>query len=331
MTIHIRRREFIVTLGGAAAAWPLAARAQQPARLPIIGFLYDGQYDNVAADAFEQGLADAGFIVHENVAVEYRWANLQYERLPFLVSNLITRRVAVIVAARSRGPLRAAKAATETIPIVFLYGGDPVKDRFVASLRAPGGNMTGLTGMYEELGPKRLGLLHEMVPHAATIGFLTMAAGNDASQLDHQNDIIAAARSLGLELVKSENVIDLPRAFATFVERQVGAVLIDNVARLDAATPIIVRLAQQHKIPTIYNGSVAQSGGLMSYATAEATTRYRQAAREYVARILKGAKPADLPVQQPTKFELVINLKTAKALGLDVPPKLLALADEVIE
>jgi putative tryptophan/tyrosine transport system substrate-binding protein len=321
----MRRREFIAGLGS-AAAWPLTARAQQSARLPIIGFLHDTQYDNLAAGAFEQGLADAGFIVHENVAIEYRWANLQYRRLPVLVSDLITRRVAVIVAGRGAGSLRAAKAATETIPIVFLYGGNPVKDGFVASFKAPGGNMTGLTGMYEELGTKRLSLLHEMVPHATTIGF-----GSDASQRDHQNDIIEAARSLGLELVKSENVVDLPRVFAAFVERQVGAVLIDNVGTLDAARPTIARLAQQHKIPTIYPGSVARSGGLMSYGTAEGITRYRQAAREYVARILKGAKPADLPVQQPTKFELVINLKTAKALGLIVPETLLATADEVIE
>jgi putative ABC transport system substrate-binding protein len=327
----MRRRDLITLLGG-AAAWPVAVRAQQTARLPIIGFLHDAQYDNIAADAFEQGLADAGFIVHENVAIEYRWANLQYGRLPFLVSNLIARRVAVIVTANSQASLRAAKAATETIPIVFLYGGDPVKEGIVASLRAPGGNMTGLTGMYTELGPKRLSLLHEMVPQAATIGFLTGAAGNDARQLDHQNDIIEAARSLGLELVKSENVVDLPRAFATFVERQVGAVLIDNNSRLSAATPTIIRLAQQHKIPTIYAGSVvARSGGLMSYGPADNITRYRQAAREYVARILKGAKPADLPVHQSTKFELIINLKTAKALGLTIPETLLATADEVIQ
>jgi putative tryptophan/tyrosine transport system substrate-binding protein len=185
----------------------------------------------------------------------------------------------VIVAGRGAGSLRAAKAATETIPIVFLYGGNPVKDGFVASFKAPGGNMTGLTGMYTELGTKRLSLLHEMVPHATTIGFLTVAAGSDASQRDHQNDIIEAARSLGLELVKSENVVDLPRIFAAFVERQVGAVLIDNVGTLDAARPTIARLAQQHKIPTIYPGSVAGSGGLMSYGNAEGITRYRQAAR----------------------------------------------------
>jgi putative tryptophan/tyrosine transport system substrate-binding protein len=328
MSICLRRREFIAGLGS-AAAWPVVARAQQAARLPIIGFLHDTQYDKPAVDAFEQGLADAGFIVHENVAIEYRWANLQYGRLPFLVSDLIARRVAVIVAGRGGDSVRAAKAATETIPIVFLYGGNPVKDGFVASLRAPDGNLTGLTGLYSELGVKRLSLLHEMVPHAATIGFLTVAAGNNALQRDHQNNIIEAARSLGLELVKSEDVFDLPRAFATFVERQVGAVFIDNLGRLDAARPTIVRLAQQHKIPAIYPGS--SSGGLMSYGTAEGITRYRQAAREYVARILKGAKPADLPVHQPTKFELVINLKTAKALGLSVPETLLATADKVIE
>ena len=226
-------------------------------------------------------------------------------------------------------PIQAAKAATATIPIVFLYGGDPVKDGFVASLSRPGGNLTGLTGLTSELAAKRLSLLHEMVPQATTIGFLT-GRPNETAGIDHRNDVRAAARSLRLELVEFEV---LEGAFDAFAERQVGAVLVANLAILIAAEPVIVRLEQQHKIPTMYSGTGApRAGGLMSYATRDqGFPGYRQAASQYVARILKGTKPADLPVQRPTRFELVINLKTAKALGLEVPTTLLAGADEVIE
>jgi putative ABC transport system substrate-binding protein len=323
----IRRRKFITLLGGAAAVWPLVARAQRTARVPVIGFLHVGQFDNRGVADFERGLADAGFIIGENVAIEFRWANLRPQELPSLASDLINGQVSVIFAANSRPPLRAAKAATDTIPIVFLYGGDPVKDGFVASLSRPGGNMTGITSMEEELGAKRLRLLHEMVPQAATIGFLTQRAGDDPAVPDHQEAIRSAARSLGLELIE----FLLARASATFAERQVKGVLVDNVGFLSAATPEIVRLAEQHKVPTMYPGSAARVGGLMSYSKREVVPLYRQAAGEYVARILKGAKAADLPVQQPTKFELIINLKTASALGLQVPPTMLAIADEVIE
>jgi putative ABC transport system substrate-binding protein len=329
MSICLRRREFIAGLGG-AAAWPGIAWAQRPARVPVIGFLHDREPDTPLTNrwvaAFQQGLAEGGFIVGGNVAIEFRWANLQYQQMPSLASDLVNRQVSVIFAAASRAPLLVAKAATGTIPIVFLYGGDPVKDRFVASLARPGGNMTGLTGLNSELAAKRLGLLHEMVPQATTIGFLTQRGGDDTAALDHRNDVRAAARSLGLQLVEFEVVGRvLERAFDAFAERQVRAVLVDNVETLTAATPVIVRLAQQHKIPTLYTSSVAVSGGLMSYANRDqGSPMYRQAASQYVARILKGTKPADLPVQQATRFALVINLKTAKALGLTVPLTLLA-------
>jgi putative ABC transport system substrate-binding protein len=324
MTFCIRRRQFIAGLGG-AAAWPGIAWAQQSARVPVIGFLHDRALGNDRwVAAFQQGLAEAGFIVGKNVAIEFRWTN-QDQQLPSLVPDLISRQVEVIFAANGPGPIQAAKAATATIPIVFYYGGDPVKDGFVASLGRPGGNLTGLTGIASELAAKRLGLLHEMVPQATTIGFLR--AGANA-------DVRAAARSLGLKLVEFAGVGRiLEHAFDVFAEWQVGAVLVDNSPTMVAAQQVIIRLEQQHKIPAMYSGtSASRAGGLMSYASRDqGSPSYRQAASQYVARILKGAKPADLPVQQPTRFELVINLKTAKALGLTVPPALYALADEVIE
>ena len=263
----MNKRKFITLLGG-AAAWPLAARAQ-PSAMPVIGFLHSGAPgpNEGSVAAFRRGLADAGFIENKNVAIEFRWANSQFGQLPSLVSDLINRQVAVIFAASSSGPIQAAKAATATIPIVFYYGGDPVKDGFVASLSRPGGNLTGLTGIASELAAKRLGLLHEMVPQATTIGFLT-GKTNETAGIDHQNDVRAAARSLGLELVEFEVVGRvLERAFDAFAERQVRAVLVDNFPYLIAATPVIIRLEQQHKIPTMYSGTVApRAGGLMSYA-----------------------------------------------------------------
>ena len=332
MSICVRRREFIAGLGG-AAVWPHIAWAQRPARVPVIGFLNDRRPSDRWVAAFQQGLADEGFIVGKNVAIEFRWANSQFGQLPSLVSDLINRQVAVIFAASSSGPIQAAKAATATIPIVFLYGGDPVKDGFVATLSRPGGNLTGLTGLASELAAKRLSLLHEMVPQATTIGFLTGRA-NATAWIDHQNDFRAAARSLRLELVEFQVVGGvLERAFDAFAERQVGAVLVANSLILLDAVPVIVRLEQQHKIPTMYPVTRGPwAGGLMSYANRDqGPPSYRQAASQYVARILKGTRRADLPVQQPTRFELVINLKTAKALGLTVPPSLFAIADEVIE
>jgi putative ABC transport system substrate-binding protein len=312
----------------------VVARAQQAAAIPVIGFLHSGLPgpNERSVAAFCRGLAEAGFIENKNVTIEYRWANLQFGQLPSLVSDLINRQVAVIFAASSRGPVRAAQAATATIPIVFRYGGDPVKDGFVASLSRPGGNLTGLTALTSELAAKRLGLLHEMVPQATTIGFLT-GRPNTTADIDHQNDVRAAARSLGLELVEFEAVGRvLERAFDAFAERQVGAVFVDDFPLGVPVVPAIVRLEQQHKIPTMYSGTAApRAGGLMGYGDRDIDLGYRQAASQYVARILKGDKPADLPVQQVTKLDLVINLKTAKALGLTIPETLLATADEVIQ
>src|SRR6516164_8673035 len=276
MSICLRRREFIAGLGG-AAVWPHIAWAQRPTRAPVIGFLNERQPDtpfsNSWVAAFQQGLADEGFIVGNNVAIEFRWANLQFGQLPSLVSDLISRQVAVIFAAQGPGPIQAAKAATATIPIVFYYGGDPVKDGFFATLSRPGGNLTGLTGLASELAAKRLSRLHEMVPQATTIGFL----GERAT-----NDVRAAARSLGLELVEFEVVGRvLERAFDAFAERQVGAVFLDDFPSVTAATLVIVRLEQQHKIPTMYSTVAPRAGGLMSYGNRDqGSPSYRQAASQ---------------------------------------------------
>jgi putative ABC transport system substrate-binding protein len=331
MIARMHRRSFITLLGGAAAAWPVVARAQQPA-MPVIGFLYGGRpAENLrGVAAFRQGLADAGFIVDQNVAIEYRWANLDFAKLPSFAADLVARQVAVIFAASSLGPLRAAKAATGTIPIVFFYGGDPVLDGLVASLNRPAGNVTGVTGLTSELAAKRLGLLHEMVPRAKKVAFLT----TDPNDRANATGILAGARTLGLELIifwaRGGADDRLERAFAVFVERHADALILDNNARLADNATKIVALAERHKLPAMYFGSgFVRAGGLMSYSAENAG--YRLAAAQYVAPILKGTKPADLPVQQPTKFQLVINLNTAKALGLAVPVTLITIADEVIE
>jgi putative ABC transport system substrate-binding protein len=309
------------------SAMPMIGFSQQRGQLPVIGVLWGGvneRFRSAFQRAFQRGLADAGFVVGENVAIEFRGADLEFARLPALAADLVRRQVDVIFAASFIAPLRAAKSATTTIPIVFVYGGDPVEDGFVASLSRPGGNLTGLTGIESELAAKRLGLLHEMVPQTTAIGFLGRA----------NETVRAAARSLGVELVEFEVVgRGFERAFDAFAQRQVGAVLVSNSEILIAATPVIVRFEQQHKIPTMYAGTAGpRAGGLMSYANRDqGPLSYYQAASQYVARILKGTKPADLPVQQPTRFDLVINLKTAKSLGLTVPQSILLRADEVIE
>jgi putative ABC transport system substrate-binding protein len=326
----MRRREFITVLGSSAAAWPLAAGAQQQPAMPVVGLLLDNSPERYAKSivAFQQGLADGGFLVGQNVAVEIRSSN-QFAKLPSLAEDLVNNQVAVIFASASRAPVLAAKAATTTIPIVFYYGGDPVRDGIVVSLSRPGGNLTGLTGLQRELAAKRLGLLHELVPSAKTIGLLTGTISLQVAR-EHRNDILAAAEALGLKVVIFEVVgRTLERAFATFVERQVGAVFVDNYPQLDSTS--VASLAMRHKFPAMYFYSApVRAGGLISYGTA-VEAAYRQAAAQYVARILKGDKPTDLPVQQPTRFELVINAKTAKALGLEIPVTLLTIADEVIE
>ena len=323
----MRRRDFI-TLLGAAAAWPLAARAQQPA--PVIGFLNTGSPDLLPhhLSAFRQALNEAEYAQGRNVAIEYRWADGRYDRLPALAVELVRQRVAVIVA---NGPaVPPAKLATATIPIVFVTGVDPVATGLVASLNQPGGNLTGVTTLDVELGPKLLDVLHQTVPGAATIAALVNPLNPaGAGQSEH---LQSAARSLGLKLTirhaGSEREFDA--VFASLAQSRPGALLISSDAFFNSQCERLAALSVRNAIPTIslYREFPA-AGGLMSYGTSIADL-YRQAAA-YTGRILRGEKPADLPVQQATKIELVINLKTAKALGIEMPPALLIRADEVIE
>ena len=275
---------------------------------------------------FRRGLADEGFVIGENVAIDFEFVS-RFEQLPVHAASLVERRVDVMFVAPSLGAIRAVKSATTTIPVVFSYGGDPVEDGFVASLSRPSGNVTGVTNQTMELTNKRLGLLHELVPGATTIAFLT----NSISQ--SRDRVLAAAHSLGLNVLIFEANYDrdLERVFMDIVEQRAEALIVDNTLIALNSGRTIIALAERHKIPAVYPFLYqARRGGLISYEDAT-MGGYRQAAYQYVAPILKGAKPSDLPVQQPTKFALVINLKTAKALGLDVPPTLQASADEVIE
>ena len=324
---HTRRREFI-TLIGSAAAWPVAARAQQPA-MPVIGFLRSATLANVPhyVTAFRQGLKDAGFVEGQNVTVEYRSADGQNDRLPGLIADLIGRQVAVIVA--NAISARAAKAATTMVPIVFASGGDPVKDGLVASLNRPGGNITGVMFFSETLGTKRLELLRQLVTKT-TIAVLVNPATPGTEE--ERSDIAAAAKAIGLQLLVADvsNVRDIDTAFATFVQREAGALLVGSGAFMTSQRERIVAVAAHHRLPALYpQREYVSTGGLMSYGTSIAEA-YRHAGI-YAGRILKGEKPADLPVMRSTKFEFVINLKTAKSLGLNIPSTLLALADEVIE
>jgi putative ABC transport system substrate-binding protein len=325
----MKRRQFITLLGG-VAAWPLAARAQQPA-MPIIGLLDsrspDGMTDRLRA--FREGLKDSGYVERENVAIEYRWAENQLDRLPELAAELVRRQVAVI-AATSTNPAFAAKAATTTTPIVFVAGEDPVRLGLVASLARPGGNLTGINILSGELTAKRLNLLREMVPGAARIAVLV----NPANVMTENalRDVAAAARVMGLQIqvLNASTSGEIDAAFATFVRERPDAVFVGLDVFFISRRAQLVNLASRHALPATYHlREFAEAGGLMSYGTNIVDT-FRQAG-VYAGRILKGAKPADLPVVQSTKFELVINAWTARMLGLAVPPTLLSTADEVIE
>jgi putative tryptophan/tyrosine transport system substrate-binding protein len=325
----VRRRDFI-TLLGAAAAWSVAARAQQAA-MPVIGFLNSESSDLFAylARAFRQGLSQSGYVDGDNMAIEYRWADGQYDRLPALVADLIRRQVTVI-AANSPAPVMAAKAATTTIPIVFATGYDPVAGGLVASLARPGGNLTGVTSLTAEVGPKRLELLRELVP-TVTIGLLVNpAAGSFAETIS--SNLQVAARKLGLEfhMLYASAERDFDAVFATLAQLRVGGLVIGSDPFFNSRSEQLAVLAIRHGMPAVYQyREFAAAGGLMSYG-GSLTDMYRQVG-VHTGRILKGEKPADLPVQQTTKVELIINLKTAKALGIEVPATLLARADEVIE
>jgi putative ABC transport system substrate-binding protein len=326
----MRRREVLSLLGG-AAAWPFAAGAQHAA-MPVIGYLSSRSPDDTThlLAGFRQGLADGGFIEHQNVTIEYRWALGQYDHLPVLATELTRLPVVVVVSTGGEPAALAAKAATSTIPIVFGTGTDPVKAGLVASYNRPGGNATGINFQTADMEAKRLGLLHELMPQAKNIVFLYNPKFAAAEGQLH--DVRQAARTLGLQInaLNASTDDEINAAFRTMVQQQTAALILAADPFFDTRRSQLVVLAAYNILPAIYQfREYATAGGLMSYGI-DAVDAYRQIGI-YAARILKGARPVDLPVMQPTKFELVINLKTAKTLGLDVPDKLLARADEVIE
>jgi putative ABC transport system substrate-binding protein len=325
----MKRREFITLLGGAAVTWPLAARAQQAA-VPLIGLVRStSSADSVhIVAAFRQGLKQAGFVEGQDCAIEYRWADNQLDRLPALVADLLRQPVDVIVA--NTPAALAAKAATTTVPIVFASGRDPVRDGLVGSLSRPGGNITGVHFFFSELGAKRLDLLRQIAPTATTIAVLVNPNHGDTEA--ERADVLATGRAIGQQLfvldVNSDR--DIEAAFATVVQRGAGALYVGTGAFTNSHRERLVALAARHALPASYSQREAvAAGGLVSYGPS-ITDAYRQTGI-YAGRILKGEKPADLPVMRSTRFELMLNLKTAKALGVEIPPTLLALADEVIE
>ena len=326
----MRRRDFIKVVAGSATTWPLAARAQQS--LPVIGFLSSASPDEYAIRlrAFRQGLKEAGYVEGQNLAIEYRWAEDQYNRLPALAAELVYRQVAVIVAGGGTPAAVAAKAATVTIPIVFAVATDPVKVGFVNSMNRPGGNLTGVTSQNVDVGQKRLELLRELLPTATIIAVLV----NPASVLTEPflQALQPAARALGLKLhiVNASAERDFDTVFATLVQQRASALVISPDNFFNTRAEQLAALSLRHAVPTIYQyRPFVAAGGLMSYGSDE--TEYYRLAGVYAGRILKGEKPADLPVQQLTKVELIINLKTAKALGITVPQSVQSRADEVIE
>jgi putative ABC transport system substrate-binding protein len=325
----MRRREFITLVSG-VVAWPLAARAQQP-EMPVVGFLNQGSAKPSAylAAAFRKGLNEVNYVEGKNVRIEYRWAESQYNKLPELAADLVNRKVAVLAPAFLPAAL-AAKAATSTIPICFVTGADPVEQGLVTSLNRPGGNVTGVSFLSALVGAKRLGLLHDLMPSANIFAVLLNPTNSNAETLS--KDLLSAAHTLGKQIVlltaSTEHEID--RQFATLVQRRASALIVSPDAFFDSQRDHIVALVAHHAIPAIYERrESAVVGGLMSYG-ADVADAYHQAGI-YTGRILNGEKPADLPVVQPTKLEFVINLQTAKTLGLTFPPGLLAIADEVIE
>jgi len=327
----MRRRDFIRAVAGSAITWPVEARAQQRA-MPVVGFLGTTTPNDFASRvaAFREGLKEVGYVEGQNVVIEYRWPEGNYDRLAMLAADLVHRRVAVIAAVGGDPSPVAAKAATSTIPIVFSIGGDPVRLGLVANLNRPGGNITGVSFLFSELGAKRLGLLHELLPKASVIGMLVNPTFADAET--YISDTKQAALPLGLQIhaVKASTAEDFDTAFAALAEQKTDALLLANDAFFLSERRKLIALAARYAIPAVYFfREFVVDGGLMSYSTS-LTQAYRQVGI-YTGKILNGAKPADLPVVLPTKFEFAINLKTAKTLGLTFPPGLLAIADEVIE
>jgi putative ABC transport system substrate-binding protein len=329
--VHATRRQLITLLGGAAVAWPIAARAQQA--MPVIGFLHQGSLEASGPylTAFRKGLSDIGFVEGRNVAIEYRWAEGHYERMPEVAADLVSRKVAVIATPGNLPGTRAAKAATSTIPIVFGVAEDPVKAGLVASLNRPDGNTTGINFFTGELVAKRLALLHELVPSAKRVAvFINPSDPPRAEVL--RSDVQAAARDIGvqLQILDPSTSREIDAAFAALERERAEALFVGPDGFYNSRRVQLANMAAHHSIPTVFAvREYVEAGGLMSYGT-NLIDMYREAG-VYCGRILKGAKPADLPVLQSTKFELVINLQTARMLGLEIPPTLLARADEVIE
>jgi ABC-type uncharacterized transport system substrate-binding protein len=328
----VKRRDFITLIGGAAAGWPIATHAQQAA-MPVIGFLHSASaaaYEHLVA-AFRKGLSEAGYSEGQNVAIEYRWSEGQNERLPALAAELVHRQVAVVVTPGSTPATLAAKAATRTIPIVFLSAVDPVKTGLVASLSRPGGNVTGVSDIGVELAAKRLGLLHELLPGATRFALLVNPDNPGITEaFITEAQMAASAIGRQIEVVTASTNGEIDRAFATLMNKRSDALLVSTDALFVTRRVQLVTLAARHAVPAMYfRREFAEVGGLMSYGS-NLADQFRQNGI-YAGRILKGEKPAEMPVQLPTKFEFVINLQTAKTLGLDISPTLLARADEVIE
>jgi putative ABC transport system substrate-binding protein len=327
----IGRREFITLLGGVVAACPLAARAQQTA-LPVIGFLSSLSPESTVhlVAAFQRGLSEAGYIDGQNVAIEYRWAFGQYNRLPEMATELVRKPVAMLITTGGEPAALAAKAATSTIPIVFMIGGDPVKLNLVASYNRPSGNATGINLLTETMEPKRIGMVRELLPQVGTIAVLVNPRFPPAAT--QSKDIEEAARTVGMQIqiFRASTIDEIEAAFPSIVQQKIPLLIVVTDPFFVSRRDDLIALAARHKLPTIYGfRDVAAAGGLISYGI-DLADMYQQQGL-YAGRILQGAKPADLPVMQPTKFEFVINLKTAKQLGLQIPDKVLALADEVIE